>query len=98
MGLFDLFKGGEKKNAKEAKSPAAKWADRIEKRAQNYDRQEAITALADMAAEVMAATEVLPVVDVPGPWGVTSVERRRASMSARARNVPGISGCWRWRR
>ncbi|MGD0528840.1 MAG: HEAT repeat domain-containing protein [Polyangiaceae bacterium] len=48
MGLFDLFKG-EKKNAKEAKSPASKWADRIEKRAQNYDRQEAITALAEMA-------------------------------------------------
>jgi HEAT repeat protein len=47
MGLFDLFKGGEKKNTKS--SPAAKWADRIEKRAQNYDRQEAIQALAEMA-------------------------------------------------
>jgi hypothetical protein len=46
MGLFDLFKGGEKKQAKS--SPAAKWADRIEKRAQNYDRQEAIQALAEM--------------------------------------------------
>jgi hypothetical protein len=46
MGLFDLFKG-EKKNAKS--SPAAKWAERIEKRAQNYDRQEAIQALAEMA-------------------------------------------------
>jgi hypothetical protein len=48
MGLFDLFKS-EKKNAKEAKSPASKWAERIEKRAQNYDRQEAIQALAEMA-------------------------------------------------
>jgi HEAT repeat protein len=46
MGLFDLFKS-EKKNAKS--SPAGKWADRIEKRAQNYDRQEAIQALAEMA-------------------------------------------------
>jgi hypothetical protein len=46
MGFFDLFKG-EKKSAKT--SPAAKYADRIEKRAQNYDRQEAIQQLADMA-------------------------------------------------
>jgi hypothetical protein len=46
MGLFDLFKGGEKKSTKS--NPAGKWADRIEKRAQNYDRQEAIQALADM--------------------------------------------------
>jgi len=49
MGLFDLFKG-EKKGGKGSKaSPAAKWAERIEKRAQNYDRQEAIQALAEMA-------------------------------------------------
>ena len=46
MGLFDRFKG-DKKNAKS--NPAGKWAERIEKRAQNYDRQEAIQALADMA-------------------------------------------------
>src|SRR5580700_4777688 len=45
MGLFDLFKSEKK----DAKSPAGKWADRIEKRAQNYDRQEAIQALAEMA-------------------------------------------------
>jgi HEAT repeat protein len=55
MGFFDLFKGGEKKKAKT--SPAAKWADRVEKRAQNYDRQEAIQALAEMATP--AAVEVL---------------------------------------
>jgi hypothetical protein len=52
MGLFDRFKAssarGEKKERSKA-SPAAKWADRIEKRAQNYDRQEAIQALADIA-------------------------------------------------
>ncbi len=53
MGLFDLFKSGDK-SGKSGASPsaakAAKWADRIEKRAQNYDRQEAITALSAMAS------------------------------------------------
>jgi HEAT repeat protein len=48
MGLFDLFKGGDKKKAGGKANPAAKWADRVEKRAQNYDRQEAIQALAEM--------------------------------------------------
>lgn len=45
MGLFDRFKGGDKKG-----SPASKWQARISKRTQNYDRQEAIQALADMAS------------------------------------------------
>jgi len=49
MGLFDLFKAGDKKPSGKA-GAAAKWAERIEKRAQNYDRQEAITALAEMAS------------------------------------------------
>jgi hypothetical protein len=55
MGFFDRFKGGtaEKRKA----TPAAKWADRMERRVQNYDRQEAIDALAAMgsadAAEVL---------------------------------------------
>jgi HEAT repeat protein len=48
MGLFDLFKGGGDKKRGGKANPAAKWADRIEKRAQNYDRQEAIQALAEM--------------------------------------------------
>jgi hypothetical protein len=46
MGLFDLFKGEKKKGG----SPSAKWADRLTKRAQNYDRQEAIQALAEMGS------------------------------------------------
>src|SRR5580658_7485214 len=54
MGLFDLFKG-EKKGSKG--NPASKWAERVEKRAQNYDRQEAIQALAEMATA--EAVEVL---------------------------------------
>lgn len=59
MGLFDRFKGGARAEKKERPkaNPAAKWADRVEKRAQNYDRQEAIQALADLgtaeAAEVL---------------------------------------------
>jgi HEAT repeat protein len=47
MGLFDRFRG-KPKNERLKGTPAAKWVDRIEKRAQNYDRQEAIQALADM--------------------------------------------------
>jgi HEAT repeat protein len=56
MGLFDLFKAGDKKAAAKA-NPAAKWADRLEKRAQNYDRQEAINALSEMGTS--EAVEVL---------------------------------------
>ncbi|MDP9033511.1 MAG: HEAT repeat domain-containing protein [Myxococcota bacterium] len=49
MGLFDLFKGGARSDKSRPKgSAAAKWADRLERRAQNYDRQEAIHALAEM--------------------------------------------------
>ncbi len=59
MGLFDRFKGGAKlpKAARPKNAAAAKWADRVEKRAQNYDRQEAIQALSDMASA--DAVEVL---------------------------------------
>ena len=56
MGLFDLFKGGGDKKAPKG-NPASKWADRVEKRAQNYDRQEAIQALAEMGTA--DAVEVL---------------------------------------
>ncbi len=55
MGLFDRFKGGAKERPRS--NPAAKWADRIERRAQNYDRQEAIQALADLGTP--EAVEVL---------------------------------------
>src|SRR5579863_1424147 len=57
MGLFDRLMGGPKGDKKE-KSAAAKWADRIEKRVQNYDRQEAIQALSYMAS-ADAATVLL---------------------------------------
>ena len=59
MGLFDLFKGSPKADGKprQKASPAAKWADRVERRVQNYDRQEAIQALSEM--ETAEAVEVL---------------------------------------
>jgi HEAT repeat protein len=47
MGLFDLFKGGDA-GGRPKVNAAAKWADRIDKRAQNYDRQEAIQALSEL--------------------------------------------------
>ena len=59
MGLFDRFKGGGKiaKGERPRSNAAAKWADRLERRVQNYDRQEAIQALSDMASA--DAAEVL---------------------------------------
>lgn len=56
MGLFDLFKGGGKDKGEKKSNPAAKWAEKAgDKRAQNYDRQEAIQALADMGTPEAAA-------------------------------------------
>jgi hypothetical protein len=58
MGLFDLFKGGRAGGEDKPKaSPAAKWANvAADKRAQNYDRQEAIQQLATMGtADAVAA-------------------------------------------
>jgi HEAT repeat protein len=60
MGFFDLFKGGsqggEKKKATSDEAAAAKYADTASnKRAQNYDRQEAIVALAEMKTPEAAA-------------------------------------------
>jgi HEAT repeat protein len=60
MGLFDRFKGdkdgGKGPTLVPADSPAAKWAEKAgDKRAQNYDRQEAISKLAEMASADAAA-------------------------------------------
>ena len=58
MGFFDLFKGSKNKPAEEKRATAAaKWADVArDKRAQNYDRQEALVALGGMeTAEAAAA-------------------------------------------
>ena len=50
MGLFDFFKGSSKDGGSDKKSnPAAKWAEAAgSKRAQPYDRQEAIHELAKL--------------------------------------------------
>jgi hypothetical protein len=67
MGLFDLFKGGSKGSAaaRSSEKPtsaavaAAKWAEAAgNKRAQNYDRQEALASLAEMGT-AEAATALL---------------------------------------
>ncbi len=64
MGLFDLFKNGGKKSrdgdagktTTAAATAAAKWAEKAaDRRAQNYDRQEAIAELAEMATPEAAA-------------------------------------------
>src|ERR1700733_14560172 len=62
MGLFDLFKSGGKKASGgdgvkgSAATAAAKWAEKAgDKRAQNYDRQEALANLAEMGTAEAAA-------------------------------------------
>jgi hypothetical protein len=58
MGFLDIFKGGNKNDKGDKKTnPAAKWAEAAgNRRALNYDRQEAIQALAEMATpEAVAA-------------------------------------------
>jgi hypothetical protein len=65
MGFFDLFKRSDNKADKLGNRPpqmrreVARWADKAaDKRAQNYDRQEAIAALADLALPVKNAEEL----------------------------------------
>ncbi len=49
MGLFDLFRGKDKGGEKPKGNAAAKWAEAAgNKRAQNYDRQEALQELSAM--------------------------------------------------
>jgi len=62
MGFFDLFKGsgkggsGAEKNVSAAAKDAAKWAEVAgSKRAQNFDRQEALSSLAEMRTPEAAA-------------------------------------------
>lgn len=64
MGFFDIFKsskgkGGAKAKGSEPAKPVdkevARWADGVSKRAQNYDRQEAIDALARIGSTEAAA-------------------------------------------
>ena len=59
MGLFDFLKNGKQSGEEKRSGEAAKWAEAARnKRAQNYDRQEAIAALADLKTSE-AATALL---------------------------------------
>lgn len=59
MGIFDIFKGNKKNTSSAFSSKeVARYADAISKRAQNYDRQEAVEALSKMK-NVEAASALL---------------------------------------
>jgi hypothetical protein len=73
MGLFDRFKGGKREDR--PRSPVTKWADKAsDKRAQNYDRQEALAELAELA----------------GPPGEKSKETEEDSVRIRAEAVAAL--------
>lgn len=56
MGLFDIFKGKAKSGEGERSNPAAKYAEAASsKRAQAYDRQEALSSLARLKSPEAAA-------------------------------------------
>ena len=82
MGLFDIFKGGKKEKGEKPTSgakEAAKWAERAaDKRAQNYDRQEAIAALADMKTPEAAAALMKRFTFVTDP-SITDQEEKDAA-------------------
>ncbi len=65
MGLFDFFKRTDNRTDKLGKKPpqvrreVARWADKAaDKRAQNYDRQEAIAALCDLCQPLEDAADL----------------------------------------
>ena len=65
MGFFDFFRRSDNRTGKVGQKPpqlrreVARWADKAgDKRAQNYDRQEAIAALADLALPLKNADEL----------------------------------------
>ncbi|GAC1352404.1 MAG: hypothetical protein NVS3B20_06780 [Polyangiales bacterium] len=60
MGLFDFFKGGKSKGGpsdrpKSADKNMARFSEAMSKRAQNYDRQEALDALSKLGTAEAAA-------------------------------------------
>ncbi len=83
MGLFDLFKGGRAAGDDKPKaSPAAKWANvAADKRAQNYDRQEAIQQLATMGTADAAAAHLLRRFTVTIDPSITDQEEKEATFA-----------------
>ena len=79
MGLFDLFKGSRAGDDKPKASPAAKWANvAADKRAQNYDRQEAIQQLAEMGTADAAAALLRRFTFIMDP-SITDQEEKEAA-------------------
>lgn len=74
MGLFDIFKG-----KKEGASSADKWAERAgDKRAQAYDRQEALNELANLGTKEAAAALLKRFTFVVDP-SITDQEEREVA-------------------
>jgi hypothetical protein len=81
MGLFDLFKGKAGGDEKPKASPAAKWANvAADRRAQNYDRQEAIQQLAAMGTADAAAALLRRFTFIMDP-SITDQEEKDAAFS-----------------
>jgi HEAT repeat protein len=96
MGFFDLFKGGsnggEKKKASSGEAAAAKWADTAgNKRAQNYDRQEAIVALAEMKTPEAAAALMKRFTFNVDPSITDQEEKQVALEGVLAAGVPAVA-------
>ena len=96
MGFFDLFKGGsnggEKKKASSGEAAAAKWADTAgNKRAQNYDRQEAIVALAEMKTPEAAAALMKRFTFHVDPSITDQEEKQVALEGVLAAGVPAVA-------
>jgi hypothetical protein len=79
MGIFDFFKRSDNKSEKIGRKPGEvsikevqKWASKAaDKRAQNYDRQEALGALADLAKPLDDESELEKT-----PEGRSQIEKR----------------------
>lgn len=82
MGFFDLFKGPKASlDDKPKASPAAKWANvAADKRAQNYDRQEAIQQLASMGTADAAAALLRRFTFIIDP-SITDQEEKEAAFA-----------------
>jgi hypothetical protein len=81
MGFFDLFKGSAKGDGDKKSSSAAKWANAAaDKRAQNYDRQEALGALAVMGTADAAAALLRRFTFVMDP-SITDQEEKEIAFS-----------------
>lgn len=83
MGLFDFFKGkpaktGNTERPRPGDKNVARYADAISKKAQNYDRQEAIEALAKIGSAEAAAALLKRYSFVVDP-GITDQEEKETA-------------------